>query len=865
MLIQFVDKPAPQGEPNSPNGDNMSAFLVQNTWQLGPITHRQNLRDLDLVQTAEGVVLYGTNGSSGGLVSYSIDTETGALSLRDVLALEPLASVDGPAHLELLRLGGQEFIVNLGRHAAGLEAISVNGDLDAGGTLTGSIGAGISSLIFHEAENRNVAYASYWGSSDLGIYQVGATGTLTQLARIQGAHDSQGADIMGFQITQVQGQNVLLFGAQEQDALYSYTINSNGGVAIADVLKMSDGLPISVPTALEIVEIGVERFAILAASGTSSLTVLKISASGEMTPVEHINGSLHTRIQSVSALEVVSFGDRHFVIAGGANDGISLFQLLPDGRLYHLVAQEDLLSTALSNVTSISAQVRDHGIDIYVGSENESGITQLRYALDEQAPSQSGSAGNDILTGGATADLLIGLEGDDTLTGGAGEDMILDGAGSDRMSGGAGADIFILSRDGARDDIIDFDPTQDRIDISGWGRLYDVSALTWSVRSNGAVISYGDEMLVIQTVDNSRLESTDFAAHELFNLSHTDMSYFVGGFDPLADLTASGSFEGSAGNDTLKGTDSDDVMRGNLGIDSLIGGDGDDVLNGGAGADFLDGGSGSDWASYEGSRGSLRVDLMYAQINTNVAAGDKFVSIENLIGSQGFDNLRGTLEANIIQGGRNVDYIFGRRGDDTLEGGIGDDVLFGGIGADRLDGGENRDRAQYSESLSRVIVDLAQPSRNTGEAQGDVFESIEDLAGGRFGDHLYGDEFDNRLFGREGQDQLYGRAGNDYLNGGAHSDYLDGGAGNDRLRGGQNADTFVFTEGNDVIEDFLDDLDALLLEPSLLGGGVVNANRALEFASVQGANTVFDFGEGGQLTLLNVTDVAVLVDDILFL
>ncbi|WP_439140153.1 hypothetical protein, partial [Planktotalea sp.] len=58
------------------------------------------------------------------------------------------------------------------------------------------------------------------------------------------------------------------------------------------------------------------RFAVLASSGTSSLTVMQLSTTGEMTLTDHINGSLHTRIESVVALETVSYADRHFVIAG---------------------------------------------------------------------------------------------------------------------------------------------------------------------------------------------------------------------------------------------------------------------------------------------------------------------------------------------------------------------------------------------------------------------------------------------------------------------------------------------------------------------------------------------------------------------
>ncbi|MGB7317749.1 MAG: calcium-binding protein [Planktotalea sp.] len=838
---------------------------VQHTWNLGPVTHSMNLRDMDLVTTANGTVLYGTNGSTGGVVSYLVNPNSGALSYVDSLTLAPLLSVDGPAHLEQITFGGQDFLVNLGRHADGLEAIQIGigSSLDTLIDMAGTDGLGISSLIFHSADTRDVVYASYWGSSDLGIYQINASGGLSLLGQVSSPFEAQGADLTGFQITQVGGQDVLLFAAGEQDAIYSYTINANGGLAISDVVRMGDGLPVDTPTAVEIVESGAQRFAILASAGTSSLTVMEISSTGQLTPTDHINASLHTRIQSVVALETVSFADRHFVIAGGADDGISLFQLLPDGRLYHLDAQEDLLGASLANVTAITAHVRGSGIDIYVSSESEAGVTQLRYELGAQALGQYANDTGEVLSGGSNADYLIGGAGNDTITGGNGADMILDGAGLDLMTGGNGADVFILSRDGTRDDILDFDPSMDRIDLSGWGRLYDVSALTWSIRNNGAEITYGDEILVIRTINNTTLYSDDLAAHELFNLSHTDLSYMTGGTDPLLDDTEPGNYEGSAGNDTLEGGLSDDTIRGNLGDDVLIGGAGDDVLNGGVGADYIDGGTGNDWVSYEGSRGSLRVDLMFSHINTNVAAGDSYVSIENLIGSQGFDNLRGNLSDNIIQGGRNVDYIFGRRGNDTLDGGIGDDVLFGGAGEDVLIGGANRDRAQYSEALSGVRVDLNNPSNNTGEAAGDQFDGIEDLAGSRFNDQLNGDSGANRLFGREGADVLRGRQGNDYLNGGAHNDVLYGGEGNDILRGGQHSDTFVFNSGNDVIEDFDGTWDTIALDQNLLGGGAITAARALDFASVIEGNTVFDFG-GDQLTLLNVVDPAALIDDIIF-
>tara|TARA_R110002049_G_scaffold117332_2_gene270542 strand:+ start:127299 stop:129563 length:2265 start_codon:yes stop_codon:yes gene_type:complete len=330
----------------------------------------------------------------------------------------------------------------------------------------------------------------------------------------------------------------------------------------------------------------------------------------------------------------------------------------------------------------------------------------------------------------------------------------------------------------------------------------------------------------------------------------------AGGFTIAAGVVIENATAGSG----------DDTLIGNAANNILNGGGGNDLLRGGAGADQHIGGAGIDTVDYTGSRGSLRVDLMFAEINTNIAAGDTYDGIENLIGSQGFDNLRGNLGDNLIQGMANVDYIFGRRGTDTLEGGIGDDVLFGGLGADVLRGGMHRDRAQYSESLTALVLDLMNSGNNTGEAAGDTYDSIEDLAGGQFADLIYGDLGDNRLFGREGADQLYGRAGNDYLNGGAHADRLDGGAGDDTLRGGTHNDTFVFNGGNDVVEDFTRaHADRIAIQASVITAvaGMTAQQVVDTYASVVGGQVVFNFGGGNTLTLESLNTLTGLADDVL--
>jgi Ca2+-binding RTX toxin-like protein len=324
-------------------------------------------------------------------------------------------------------------------------------------------------------------------------------------------------------------------------------------------------------------------------------------------------------------------------------------------------------------------------------------------------------------------------------------------------------------------------------------------------------------------------------------------------------------FRGMTGNDEMFGGGGNDTLRGDEGNDTLNGGS-DSVLSNNDGEDHFAGGEGSDWVSYEGSFGSLRIDLQFSQINTFAAAGDTYDSIENVIGSQGADNIRGTIgEANHIIGGRNVDYIFGRSGDDTLEGNIGDDVLFGGVGVDVLIGGANRDRAQYSESQTAVNIDLMIPGLNTGEAAGDTYDSIEDLAGGFFADSVFGDLGDNRLFGREGNDSLYGRDGNDYLNGGANNDRLDGGIGDDTLRGGQNADTFVFNGGADVIEDFnFAHSDRIAIDDNFVTAvaGMSGADIVSTYGSVVNGEVVLNFGAEGSITIESLGSTTGLDDEV---
>jgi Ca2+-binding RTX toxin-like protein len=128
---------------------------------------------------------------------------------------------------------------------------------------------------------------------------------------------------------------------------------------------------------------------------------------------------------------------------------------------------------------------------------------------------------------------------------------------------------------------------------------------------------------------------------------------------------------GSADDNVLETGRGDDFIYGLAGNDELIGGAGSDRLNGGDGADILDGGDGIDYASYKLASAAVIADLADSSRNTESAAGDTFISIEGLIGSDYMDELSGNSEDNVLEGRDGDDILIGYGGDDTLNGGDG--------------------------------------------------------------------------------------------------------------------------------------------------------------------------------------------------
>ncbi|MFT4012075.1 MAG: M10 family metallopeptidase C-terminal domain-containing protein [Paracoccus sp. (in: a-proteobacteria)] len=241
--------------------------------------------------------------------------------------------------------------------------------------------------------------------------------------------------------------------------------------------------------------------------------------------------------------------------------------------------------------------------------------------------------------------------------------------------------------------------------------------------------------------------------------------------------------------------------------------------------------------------------------------------IEALVAGSGNDMLGGNRFDNRIWGMLGDDRILGMVGNDVLAGGAGRDTLNGGAGADTLVGGWGDDL--YISDDSDTIIEIAAGGRDAvwaREGNATLAANVEDLrltsTGKQDGT---GNGLANVITGNDRENTLRGLAGDDRLNGGAGRDMLIGGAGSDTLTGGAGADTFLFQRGRDVITDFTNEIDTIMLDDALWGGGARTVAQVLQVARVVDGDVVIAFGHGHVLVIEGVTNIRALQDDLVII
>ncbi|WP_275041179.1 calcium-binding protein, partial [Pseudomonas syringae] len=561
-----------------------------------------------------------------------------------------------------------------------------------------------------------------------------------------------------------------------------------------------------------------------------------------------------------------------------------------DDSLYGQAGNDTLVGGAgadsLSGESGDDTLLGDAGNDYLYGG---SGIDQL-----------SGGEGADYLTGGEGNDTLLGDAGNDTLYGDSGDDQLDGGAGDDILYGGAGADTFRFGKGYGADLIDSSDTESNRLDIVD---MIDI-------QSNEVIFNRVSDSLVIAFKNNADKLKIDlfFSSSSTSLVSTVKGVRFADGLVwSVEQIQSKSVIQGSFGADVLNGDVRNDQLYGNEGDDLLYGNDGDDLIDGGAGNDSLFGGAGADTfrfgkgygtdligsADVESNRLDTAdlIDIQSSEVTFSRVSDDLVINLTNgndkltisyffsspgalastvkqikfadgLVfdvgqvqsrtitqGTNGNDQITGSLSADVIKGGAGADalsgdggndqlygeegddLLYGNDGDDLIDGGAGNDSLFGGAGADtfrfgkgygtdligsadvesnRLDTADLIDIQSSEVTFSRVSDDLVINLTNGNDkltisyffsSPGALASTVKQI---KFADGLVFDvgQVQSRIItqGTNGNDQITGSLSADVIKGGAGADALSGDGGNDQLYGEEGDDLLYGNDGDDLID-----------------------------------------------------------------
>lgn len=406
-----------------------------------------------------------------------------------------------------------------------------------------------------------------------------------------------------------------------------------------------------------------------------------------------------------------------------------------------------------------------------------------------------GGAGGDILRGGGGNDTLSGGEGADKLWGEAGDDILSAGPDSTRgtsvLNGGLGRDTYIVrSGEGTVELGGDADADNAGIDTLRLEALR--SELSFSLL-RGATPADLDQLRIQWPGNSTTVLIKAFSDADALSVDRIEFA--DGSSVPFGDIVAGLAVQATAFDDQLHGTSlsetidggaGNDYIDGHAGDDTILGGSGADWLRGGSGRDILDGGADNDRYSlldadtvlFGAGGGHDTVELLDGAdaAVTNTIRIDPSVAAQDLrfrwvpLGSPGQENYTFSFSATVSATGDSVTVAYDR-------------MLFAG-----------QIRFQYG---SGAVLDWQSlvTQANLATEQNDVLHDALGLQ------YLAGQGGDDLLVGADGNDTLEGGAGNDRLNGGDGDDVLNGGQGNDELRGGAGVTTVRYNlgDGKDTI------------------------------------------------------------------
>ncbi len=391
--------------------------------------------------------------------------------------------------------------------ASVLDASGLPGVAQVVSTTIGAL-TGVETFVLMGGATGDLAVLSTWNTPGLEVFHLSNGGALAQISAIADTAKSYVANVSDTASMTIAGQNYLLTLSSLENGITSYAVDASGTAALVDSLGTHDGLWVSGPAALQVMQLAGITYAVIASTGSSSLSVVRVNDMGCLFQTDQVIDDLTTRFAHPEVLDSFTMNGRSFVVSAGTDAGITVMELLPDGRLSAFCTTAFEAGAGLYDVTGLQVAVNGTTVNIFAVDDHADRVQE--FALSLAGLGGMIAARFATTTGSASGDLILGTAANETLLGQGGDDWIHSGGGNDVMTGGSGADVFAWDAASLHGRITDFELHSDRIDLSDWGHVYTLSALSITSTANGAIIGLNGHDVTVVSATGHPLSAADF-------------------------------------------------------------------------------------------------------------------------------------------------------------------------------------------------------------------------------------------------------------------------------------------------------------------------------------------------------------------
>ena len=425
---------------------------------------------------------------------------SGFASVQSLAAPQPLSNLD-PGHGFAFQTVGttwRAFVFDSHIGALTATLLDSSGQPGASQSVTTNQGAltGVETFTMLGGAGGAYTAVSQWNTSGLKLFAVDANGALTGTGQIADSVKSYVANVSDTASVTLDGHNYLLTLSSLENGITSYAIGARGKATLVDSLGNHDLLAVTGPAALQVMQRDGVSYAVIASTGSSSLSVVRVNDLGCLFLTDHVVDDRTTRFDHTQALDSFTANGRAFVVTAGTDAGVTVMELLPDGHLQHFATGVFETGPGMASVTGIEAVINGATLSIYITDARADHVQTVDMSLATLGAEVDAYAG--MANGTAKADLIWGSTANETLLGWADDDFIFSGGGADTMTGGTGDDLFVMGATSDHGRITDYVQHSDRIDLTAWGHVYTADALSITPNATGAVIALnGHDVTVV--------------------------------------------------------------------------------------------------------------------------------------------------------------------------------------------------------------------------------------------------------------------------------------------------------------------------------------------------------------------------------